>query len=484
MNDKETKQKNFIEKEVLAFCEKQNMFCEADKVVVGVSGGADSVCLLTVLHALAPQLGIRLVAAHLNHGVRKTAAQDAAYVEKLCETLSIPYYEKTVDVPSIAKQKRLGEEVVGRMERYTFFEEVRHETDATLIAVAHNKNDRAETVLFHLFRGSGATGLAGIRPKRDTIVRPLLCLGREQIEEYLDLCNITYCHDDTNDTDDYARNRIRHHILSYAKQEICDGVVENICNTAVHMERMHEYIQQQTTEAISRCEDLGQKHPKRRTFLIDKLQKEAPLIQENIIFETLKAISEDGKDIYRIHVEAVMGLVQNPGNRQVNISNAIVASRSYDLLTLERYADMADEKDASVFLEISKENLSKEPLQLAAGEKEITLQLLDFDGQMEAIVRNAYTKWLDYDKIDDKLFIRTRQIGDYFMVKVGDTICHKRLKSFFIDEKVPPQNRDKQLLLASQNHILCLLPGRISEACKVTPQTKTILQISIEERCH
>ena len=242
MNDKSKNVKNFIENEVLTFIRKQDMFASSGTVVVGVSGGADSVCLLTVLHALAPLLGICPVVAHLNHGVRENAKEDAAYVQQLCKTMEVPYYEKSVNIPLIAREKNLGEELVGRMERYAFFEEVQEKTGATYIAVAHTKNDRAETVLFHLFRGSGPTGLSGIRAKRDEIVRPLLCLNREQIEEYLEACELAYCHDDTNDTDAYARNRIRHHILSYASEEICDGAVENICNAAMHMERMQEYL--------------------------------------------------------------------------------------------------------------------------------------------------------------------------------------------------------------------------------------------------
>ena len=476
--------KNFIEKEVLVFCKKQNMFTVPGTVVIGVSGGADSVCLLIVLHALAPQLGIYPVVAHLNHGVRKTAKEDAAYVQHLCETLGVPYYEKCVNVPAIAKEMHLGEELVGRMERYAFFEEVQEKTGATSIAVAHTKNDCAETVLFHLFRGSGPTGLSGIRAKRDEIVRPLLCLNREQIEEYLETCELTYCHDDTNDTDAYARNRIRHHILSYASQEICDGAVENICNAAMHMERMQEYLFLQTKEALARCEETEKRQQGRRVIAIDRLRKEAELIQESLIYEVLKELSEDGKDIYRIHVDAIMGLVQTEGNRHVNISNGIVASRSYEVLTLERYACKEKNVEGPILLEIETETLSEAPLRLTAGDKMFTLQLADFTGQMDEVPQNAYTKWLDYDKIDDKLFIRTRQIGDYFMVKNGDTICHKKLKSLFIDEKVPVKDRDAQLLLACGSHILCMLPGRMSEAYKVTETTTKILQISIENRCN
>lgn len=472
--------KKSIENKVLAFCREQDMFAPGDKVIVGVSGGADSVCLLAVLHALAEELSISLLVAHVNHGIRPEAGKDAAYVKELCEKLGIPFFEKQLDIPTLAKEKRQSEELVGRSERYAFFRELANAQGAGKIAVAHHKNDRAETVLFHLMRGSGVSGLSGIRAKREGIVRPLLCLDRSQVEAYLAAAGLTFCHDTTNDEDDYTRNRIRHNILSYAQKEICEAAVENICMAAAHMERTQEYILSQTKAAMERCR-IGEKSTQLRiVFSTERILEEHELIGESLVFEALKSLSEGGKDIYRTHVEAVMGLIRTEGNRFVRLSNHIVASRSYDDLTLERYQQVENTKNSPIAIEVSLEELEKGEITLQAGNKTVTMQIFDFDGSMDDVPQNGCTKWLDCDTINDNLFIRTRQIGDYFMVKNGDTICHKKLKSHLIDEKVPAKDRDEMLLLAQGSHVLCLLPGRMSESYKVTTQTKKILQISIK----
>ena len=475
--------KNSIENKVLAFCREQDMFAPGDKVIVGVSGGADSVCLLAVLHALSSELTISLMVAHVNHGIRGEAGEDAAYVKTLCDKLGVPFFEKVIDIPSLAKERKLSEELVGRDERYAFFESLATEQGAGKIAVAHHKNDRAETVLFHLMRGSGVAGLSGIRAKREAIVRPLLCLDRSDVEEYLSVAGLSYCHDATNDEDDYTRNRIRHHILEYATKEISEGAVDNICMAAAHMERTQEYILSQTKAATERCRVEEDSSFHRKVFSIERILMEHELIRESLVFEALKELSENGKDIYRTHVDAVMGLIRTEGNRFVRLSNSIVASRSYDELTLEKFREAKSEPTTPIMVEVPMDELRRGEITLRVGAETIVLRIFDFDGCMDSVPQNGCTKWLDCDKIDDKLFIRTRQIGDYFMVKSGDTICHKKLKSYLIDEKVPAKDRDKLLLLAQGSHVLCLLPGRMSEAYKVTESTKKILHISIKGSC-
>lgn len=483
MNDRGEYLKNSIENKVLAFCREQDMFAPGEKVIVGVSGGADSVCLLAVLHALSAELSVSLIVAHVNHGIRGQAGQDAAFVRALCERWELSYFERNIDVPALATERKQSEELVGREERYAFFEELQAQQQAGKIAVAHHKNDRAETVLFHLMRGSGVSGLSGIRPKREKIVRPLLCLDRNQVEEYLQAAGLSYCHDETNDQDDYTRNRIRHHILEYATREICEGAVDNICMAAVQMERTQEYLMYQTMLSADRCKIEGKCALHRKVFSIEKILQEHELIRENLVFEALRELSESGKDIYRTHVDAVMGLIRTEGNRFVRLSNNIVASRSYDELTLEKFEQTTDVSASPVMIEVPMEDLYQGEITLQAGTSEIVMSIFDFDGSMDRVPQNRCTKWLDCDKINDKLFIRTRQIGDYFMVKNGDSICHKKLKSHLIDEKVPAKERDTLLLLAQGSHILCLLPGRMSESYKVTEGTKKILQISVKHNC-
>ena len=198
-----TKQK--IEKKVFSFMEEHHMLTATDKIVIGVSGGADSVCLLFTLLEYRKQIPFSIAVVHVNHGIRQEAVRDESYVEEICRERKLPFYPFHVDVRTKAKQEKCSEEEAGRNARYEAFRQVLKEFGGTKIAVAHNSNDRSETMLFHLFRGSSLKGLSSIRAVRENIIRPILCLERREVEEYLAACNVSYCKDATNEEDDYTR---------------------------------------------------------------------------------------------------------------------------------------------------------------------------------------------------------------------------------------------------------------------------------------
>ena len=178
--------KHRTEEKVFSFIEKHHMLTATDSLVVGVSGGADSVCLLFVLLEYRKRIPFSLAVVHVNHGIRQEAVQDESYVKQLCEANQLPFYPFHIKVRELAKQEKCSEEEAGRNARYEAFTRVAKEVGANKIAVAHNCNDRSETMLFHLFRGSGLKGLGSIRPVRDQIIRPILCLERKEIEAYLE----------------------------------------------------------------------------------------------------------------------------------------------------------------------------------------------------------------------------------------------------------------------------------------------------------
>ena len=213
------------------------MLKAGERVILGVSGGADSVCLLYLLKEWSLSCPCTLYVVHVDHGIRKEAGEDAAYVEELCRRLEIDYTLVKEDVPGIAKAYGLSEEEAGRKVRYDAFYKRAKEVGALKLAVAHNVNDQAETVLFHLFRGSALTGMCGIWPVREGVIRPLLCLERKEIESYLALRGIPFCTDRTNFEDTYARNRIRSHILPYAEEQISAGSASHIARTAQRVRR-------------------------------------------------------------------------------------------------------------------------------------------------------------------------------------------------------------------------------------------------------
>ncbi len=237
----------------MTYSRTHQLFAPGDGVVLGVSGGADSVCLLFALYGLARELEIGLYVVHVNHGIRGDAARDAAYVETLCRKLEVPFTLVEEDVGAVARRQGCSTEEAGRQVRYEAFYREMERRGAQKIAVAHNAGDRAETMLLNLFRGSGLTGLGSIRPVRERIVRPLLGLERWEIEAYLERRDISWRQDSTNDTDEYTRNRIRRHILPYAEREICSGAAAHLCKAADIFMEIEDYMEEQIRQAGRLC---------------------------------------------------------------------------------------------------------------------------------------------------------------------------------------------------------------------------------------
>ena len=453
------------------------MLRRGDKVVLGVSGGADSVCLLTVLSALKKELGIELSVAHINHGVRAEAGGDAAYVEQLCRELSVPFYLKEICMEELAREWRCSSEEAGRKARYAFFEEICRLIGAEKIAVAHNMGDCSETVLFHLFRGSGLSGLSGIRPVRDNVIRPILCLERREIEQYLLAKGLSYRHDVTNDGDDYTRNRIRHHILPYAEAEIVTGAAKNVYEAARQIAQTQDFVEIQVEhvwkEVVLSCtEECIELDIPRFTGLHVVLQK-------GILRKAVAMLVLGCKDITREHLEGLASLAQHRGNRQIYLPGQLRGERSYERLII--YKDTPQEAQEKELV-IDKGMLGEEPVTVEFAGAWITLNVTDFSGNLQDIPQNQYTKWLNCDKIKDNLKIRYRQSGDYFSLKKDTGLGKKKLKDFFMDEKIPRKRRDELILIAEGNHVLWLTGYRISEYYKVDEKTQKVLQITVKKR--
>ena len=196
---------------VRAYIEKQHMILAEDHIIAGISGGADSVCLFFVLLDLRDRMGISFTAVHVNHGLRGEAAnRDEEFVRELCGQYGIPLEVFRVDLESISKKRKQSLEECGRNIRREAFEQIRERCGGTKIALAHHQNDNAETLLWNLARGTGLTGLGGIRPVNGRYIRPLLCLDRNEIEDLLRQRGQGYCTDDTNGDTEYTRNKLRH----------------------------------------------------------------------------------------------------------------------------------------------------------------------------------------------------------------------------------------------------------------------------------
>ncbi len=501
-----------IEQRVFAFIEKHKMLTPGEGVVVGVSGGADSVCLLFVLSEWAARKGASIHVVHVNHGIREDAGRDGEYVRKLCEELEVPMTLIERNVKEEARKHKCSEEEMGRILRYQAFEETADRVGVQKIAVAHNENDQAETMLFHLFRGSGLSGLCGIRPVRGRIIRPLLCLERREIEQYLREKDIPFCLDSTNEEDDYARNRIRHHILPYAREQISDGCIPHMNRTAEEMQELEEFLEEQVRIAYDEIVRRERSTESRNgqegiRFLLDRrlFLELSPVIGKRLLKKVLQQLSPWGKDIGRVHIEALIGLFSREGNGRVDLPCQILARRQYDAVILERSkearrgnaADFGKGKNPSAegveegeylkrtgdVVQVDIRSLTGRETVVPAGEdKALGFALLE-GKKVENIPKNQYTKWFDYDKINQLLTVRRREPGDFLTLRGGgqDQI-HQSLGRFMMNEKIPAKERDRTILLAEGQHVLWVIGHRISEFYKVGENTRTILQVRFLRR--
>lgn len=456
----------------------QHLLERGDRIVVGVSGGADSVCLLMILYELSKTEDYHLVVVHVNHMLRKGAAEeDEEYVKALCEERNIEYIIRRIPVAERAKKYGMSTEEAGRDARYEVFREICLQKRCNKIAIAHNKNDNVETFLFHLFRGSNLGGLSGMKPIRELdggrsyIVRPLLFVLRSEIEEYLHHIGVSYQTDATNLENEYARNIIRNLLMPIANQ-VNQNSGNHIMEAAESIREADEYLLRKTMKAYSSCvvaKDEG------KELLISSLLQEEELIQKRVIRMVIQELFHGLKDVTRIHIMDIYGLIDKQVGRTIDLPHAFFARRDYNCIWIGKKKDT--------------ENLPKEQLQISVtefkeyeipGKFHILVSLLTNVDEKD-IPKKKYTKWFDYDKIENTVEIRTKQEGDSVSIRGGN----KKLKQLFVDAKIPGEERDHIILIADGSDVLWILDDRlsmrISEKYKVTKHTKRVLCIEATE---
>lgn len=450
-------------KKVEKFIRANHMISPGDRVVAGVSGGADSVCLLDVLSCLSAVIGFSLEAVHVNHMIRgEEADRDEEFVKTLCESLKVPLKCIHRDIPALAEENGESLEEAGRKARYDAFYSIEG-TDK--IAVAHHADDQAETVLYNIFRGSSLKGAGGMRPVRDKVIRPLLCVSRKEIEEYLSMRKLGFCTDSTNGSNEYTRNKIRNVIIPLIKESVQRDVVSNINDFSKDMQEGYEYILDHAENVYQEC--LMNKHEEIGRIMLDadRLAEEPSVIRREVIMLAIRHVSGTLKDITRKHVNSVEELLSKPVSKQTDLPYDIAAVRDYDgIYFMKKNQDTMEIEDNPFIL---------------PEKKDFELEVLDYKGNWEKIT-NDYTKVFDYDKIKDTVKVRKRMPGDY--ITLDDSGSRKLLKSYFIDEKIPRRLRDKIWLLAEGSHVLWIVGYRTSAAYKADSTTKRILKAAIRRK--
>ncbi len=307
-----------LQDKVLKTIQKYNLIRNGDSIVIGVSGGPDSMTLLNVLINLKQKLGIsKIVVATVNHMIREEAEEETKFVENFCESHGIEFYLKKVDVQEEAKSKKISTELAGRNARYDFFEEVLKKTGSNKIATAHNSNDNAETVLMNLLRGSGVSGLKGIEKIRDgKFIRPIIECKRSEIEQYCLENKLNPRYDKTNNENTYTRNKIRNMLIPYIEENFNPNIVDSLNRLSTIATKEDEYIHkivENSFKNIVITADMGKKE-----IILDlkKFNELDEVIKSRLILYTINEILGTSQGIEKIHIEDIIKLCgNNIGNK-------------------------------------------------------------------------------------------------------------------------------------------------------------------------
>ena len=459
-----------MQKRVFGYIREYAMIEERDRVIVGVSGGADSICLFYILMELQKEMFFALSVVHVNHGLREEEAiKDAEFVKRICREYTIPCKVFAYDVAVIAREEKLSVEEAGRKVRYQAFESFAREWGGTKIALAHHKNDVAETMLHNLVRGSAITGLCSVHPVRKLYIRPLLCMNREEIEQYLKDRDILWQTDSSNQEIHYTRNKIRHRVLDYLVQEINPKAVEHMADTSEELLAAEEYLRQQAFQAESAHSDsIGYAIRLNQTLL-----EEAPIIRRYVLRNCFEEAAGSRKNLTRSHLRELDGLFSKAVGKSIDLPLDITAIRTYHGIVIQK------RKEAKG---MSREYSTNVPIS-GPGEyrgEGFMIKCGVFSKKVDGIPEKRYTKWFDYDKIKGNVVIRTRKPGDFLVVNQSGG--KKKLKDYFIDNKVPRDERDSILLLAVDSEVIWVIGMRISQKYKIEKNTKQVLSVQIKGR--
>lgn len=454
---------------VLKTIEKYNMLERGDKVIAAVSGGADSVCMLHILNNLKNDLKFSLCCAHINHGLRGEAADsDEAFVKALCVNMGVDFYSKKFDVARLAEENKITCEEAGRNVRYSFFEEIKTKYGYNKVATAHNKNDNAETVLMRIIRGTGIDGLAGIPYMRnDGVIRPILDISREQVEEYCAENNLEFCTDATNLENDFTRNKVRNMLIPFIEREFNAKISDSLIRLSDSAEEDSKFLKSYTKRLYQR---LGNPIPgsKLNTLHVDSLK----LLEKPILTRVLQLAAEKSSPakLEKKHICDIIELLNKNTGASINLPQGLVAEINYGWLTFSGPLDKIEVKsnadgffaDIAIGDTVCIEALGKEISIREENAKEYKCKINEIAA--------------DIDKIGfQPLFLRSRRDGDK-IVWFSDGKA-KKIKNIFIDEKIPQKDRNKIPLLATGDEIIAIVGSRVSEKYKITKDSERALVI-------
>jgi tRNA(Ile)-lysidine synthase len=471
-----------LERKVAGFIQDHALFAGTGRVLLAVSGGVDSIALLHVMRRLISQgvVSAEPLCAHLNHRLRGAASDgDEAFVVQQARELNLPTIVKTVDVKTHAQEHHLSIETAARQLRLGCLAEIARAHTCTSIALGHQKNDNAETIVQRLERGTGLRGLGGIWPSRQAggdlmFVRPLLCCSRQEIVDYLQARSLSWREDHTNADCMHTRNRIRHRLLPALQAASDSSLVEELAALAASARRLYARISEE-------AEDAARKHTRAR---VDEAIVDATALAGlpepvgiELLRQLLTRLGLGERDLTRRHYRGVLALAERcDAGRTVSLPDGFSAHRESDTIVLRPPSSQSRSHELPGPIEL------RIPGTTQFGPYRVETRVLDAAQVESAAIsggKSPFLEYLDFDRIRPPVVVRTRRNGDRF-VPLGQQ-RQKKLGKFLTTAKVPTDLRSTALIIEDAERILWVCPVRISERAKVTDQTPIILELRISE---
>lgn len=470
-----------LKQQIVDTIKKNQLINDGDGVVVGVSGGYDSICLLHILYSISSEFNIKLYPVHVNHMLRgEEALRDENFVKSFCSTLGIDLYVKKIDIAQKAKHDKISLEEAGRNARYEEFNRVAKEVSATKIAVAHSKNDQVETILMRIFRGTGLEGLKGMEFKRDNVIRPLLEVERSQIEGYVNGNGLEAITDSSNLHTDYFRNRIRLNVIPQINSAIGADITDNLLRLSKIVVTDEDFLRYNAELYYEKSVIT-----KKEFYVeldLEELKKMHLAMKKRVLRMAIFNACDSTNGLEYVHIDKILGLIENGRTgARVDITLGMLVLKSYKTLIIKKQETI---KDQNYEQKLSIPGITK----ISCIDSIISTKIVNFETSKscnEFIFENkdAYNKFIDLEKLqiknDSGLMVRNRRPGDIF--KPLNSIGTKKLKEYFIDNKIPREIRDDFPLLAINKEIIWIIGNKTSDNYKVTDNTKSVLMITFEK---
>ena len=449
------------------YAETHKLFKRGERILVGFSGGADSTALMLALWHMKSKFGFSLLAAHVNYNLRgKDSKEDEAFVKQFCFHRNISLVVKDVKITSESNLENHAREI-----RFKYFNQLRKIYKVNKIALGHNREDQVETMLYRMFRGTGYTGIKGISPITGNIIHPLLSFSRSDIVEYLQNEKITWREDESNKDSIYSRNKIRNELIPWVQEKLNPQVIDKLYNAAEIFTETDDILQELAKRRLLKAQLRHTKSEYR--FDIKVICKTRSILRFYLYKEIYSRFRKDGKDFYHGNFEEIEAILHSDGSKMIFLPHGVKVIKEYNELI---FTD--DITNYQVDIENMKEITSLRN-RLTFEDYRIIMKKLKKLPSKRYLYEDKYTAYIDMDKTSFPLFLRHRQPGDNFIPLGMDH--SKKIKDFFIDEKVPKFERDKVLILCDEEKIIWVAGHRIDNRVITDKGTNNILMMRVEK---